>query len=130
MPVRVELIDDAIEDLERVARTGSISLFLAKLVYLEEHGKAAGLPLGRELTNWHKIVVGNRNWRIIFTTDPEETVATVWVIGDRADSECYDVARKRVAALGKTNPEAKSLASAMLRVSKLVKSEKRTKTRK
>src|SRR5712692_3158989 len=114
MPVRVDLIDEAVEDLEHAARTGSIHLFLTKLVYLEEHGEAAGLPLGRDLTNWRKIVVGDRNWRIIFTTDPEDTVATVWVIGDRADSECYDLARKRVAAHAKSDPQARTLAAAML----------------
>jgi len=67
MPVRVELIDEAIEDLMRYAETGNLPLFLKKLLHLEEAGKHAGLPLGRSLTGWRKIVVGDRNWRIIFT---------------------------------------------------------------
>ena len=48
MPVRVELIDDAVEDLARYAQTGNLLFFLKKLVRLEELGKDAGLPLGRD----------------------------------------------------------------------------------
>lgn len=89
MPVRVELIDEAVEDLIRYAETGNLPLFLKKLLRLEEVGKDVGLLLGRGLTGWRKIVVGDRNWRIIFTINLEETVATVWVIGDRDDAACY-----------------------------------------
>jgi mRNA interferase RelE/StbE len=124
MPVRVELTDEALEDLARYATTGNLPLFLKKLIRLEEVGKDAGLPLGRGLTGWRKIVVGDRNWRIIFTTDPGETVATIWVIGDRNDSACYEAALRRVEALGKSRPEAVSLAAAMFQLSEIRKSEK------
>jgi mRNA interferase RelE/StbE len=123
MPVRVELLDEAIEDLTQYATTGNLPLFLKKLIRLEEVGKDAGLPLGRGLTGWRKIVVGDRNWRIIFTTDPDEIVATVWVIGDRDDNACYDEALRRVEALGKNRPEAVSLAAAMFQLSEMRKSE-------
>jgi mRNA interferase RelE/StbE len=123
MPVRVELLDEAIEDLTQYATTGNLPLFLKKLIRLEEVGKDAGLPLGRGLTGWRKIVVGYRNWRIIFTTDPDEIVATVWVIGDRDDNACYDEALRRVEALGKNRPEAVSLAAAMFQLSEMRKSE-------
>ena len=56
MPVRVELIDEA-EDLGKYAATGNLPLFLKKLLRLEEVGKDAGLPLGRGLTGWRKIVI-------------------------------------------------------------------------
>jgi mRNA interferase RelE/StbE len=123
MPVRVELLDEAIEDLTQYATTGNLPLFLKKLIRLEEVGKDAGLPLGRGLTGWRKIVGGDRNWRIIFTTDPDEIVATVWVIGDRDDNACYDEALRRVEALGKNRPEAVSLAAAMFQLSEMRKSE-------
>src|SRR5713101_5424687 len=100
MPVRVELIDEAVDDLVRYSDSGNLPLLLKKLIRLEEVGKEAGLPLGGSLAGWRKIVVSDRNWRIIFTTNPENTVATVWVIGDRNDAECYDVAERRVRALG------------------------------
>lgn len=125
MPVRVELIEEAVADLARYAATGNLPLFLKKLIRLEEVGKDAGLPLGRGLTGWRKVVVGDRNWRIIFTVDTDETVATVWVIGDRDDNACYEEARRRVAALGQRQPEAASLAAAMFQLSEMQQSEKR-----
>src|SRR6266487_3523557 len=117
MPVRVELIAEAVEDLIRHAETGNLALFLKKLIRLEEVGKDAGLPLGGGLTGWRKIVVGDRNWRIIFTTDPQERVATVWVIGDRDDAACYEAAQRRVRAFGKAHPQAASLAAVMFQLS-------------
>ena len=71
MPVRVELIDEAAEDLARYVQSGNLPLFLKKLIRLEEVGENAGLPLGRGLTGWRKIIVGDRDWRIIFTVNPE-----------------------------------------------------------
>lgn len=127
MPIRVELIEEAVEDLRRYAETGNLPLFLKKLLRLEEVGKDAGLPLGGGLTTWRKIVVGDRNWRIIFTTDPKETVATVWVIGNRDDAQCYEDARRRVAALGRTRPEAASLAAVMFQLSEMQRASKRRK---
>lgn len=113
MPIRVELIDEAVEDLARYAASGNLPLFLKMLIRLEEVGRDAGLPLGGGLTGWRKIVVGDRSWRIIFTTDPADTVATVWVIGDRDDAACYEVAERRIRNLGKSQPRAASLAAAM-----------------
>src|SRR5260370_23284594 len=99
MPVRVELIDEAVGDLARYVETDVFPRLLAKLVRLEEVGEEAGQPLGRGLTGWRKIVVGDRDWRIIFTTNPDETAATVWGIGDRADAACYEEAQRRVGGL-------------------------------
>lgn len=124
MSVRVELTKEALDDLTRYASTGNLPLFLKKLIRLEEVGKDPGLPLGRGLTGWRKIVLGDRTWRILFTTDPEESVATVWVIGDRDDDACYEEAQRRVQVLGKSRPEATSLAAAMFQISETQKLEK------
>jgi len=129
MSVRVELTDDAVADLARYVETDVFPRLLAKLVRLEEVGKDAGQPLGRDLAGWRKIVVGDRNWRIIFTTDPDETVATVWVIGDRADDAVYAEAQSRVATLAKAQPHAASLAAVMFQLSEAQRSAKRTKRR-
>lgn len=129
MPVRVELIDEAVEDLARYATTGNLALFLKKLLRLEEVGKEAGLPLGQDLTGWRKIVVGDRTWRIIFTMNAEETVATVWVIGDRDDAACYEEARQRVRALSRTNPQAASLAAVMFELSRAERTSQQRKRR-
>ena len=129
MPVRVELIDEAVEDLVRYAEAGNLPLFLKKLIRLEEVGKDAGLPLRGDLAGWRKIIVGDRDWRIIFTTDPQDTVATVWVIGDRNDARCYEDALRRVQALGKGQPQAASLAAVMLQLIRMQKDARRTKRR-
>jgi hypothetical protein len=65
MAIRVELMEEPFEDLARYATTGNLPLFLKKLLRLEEVGRDAGLPLGRGLTGWRKIVVGDRSWPII-----------------------------------------------------------------
>jgi mRNA interferase RelE/StbE len=118
-PVRVELIREAADDLAAYAESGNLPLFFKKLVYLEEGGKDAGHPLGGALTGWRKIVVGDRNWRIVYRMSADDTVATVWVIGDRADAECYDEAQRRVQALGRSRPETLSLAATMLTLSEM-----------
>lgn len=130
MPVRVELIDDAVDDLLRYAETGNLPLFLKKLIRLDEVGKDVGRPLGGKLAGWRKIVVGDRDWRIIFTTNPEDTIATVWVIGDRSDAECYDEAQKRIREVGKGEPQVASLATVVFQLSEMQKAARRVKRRK
>lgn len=125
MPVRVEIIDEAVADILRYSRNGNLLLFLKRLVRLEEAEKDAGQPLGGGLTGWRKITVGNRNWRIIFTTNTQDTVATVWVVGDRADAACYPEAQARVAAAGKTQPHAASPAAVMIQLDQLLRSARR-----
>ena len=126
MPVRVELIAEAVADLERYSRSGNLKRFLAKLLRIEEVGADAGESLGGNLQGFRKIVVGDRNWRILFSVNKENTVATVWVIGDREDSEVYAEAASRIKQLGETEPVAESLASAMF---ELLAAKKKTKRR-
>lgn len=125
MPIRVELTDDAVDDLVRYAASGNLPLFLKKLIRLETVGKDAGLPLGGNLASFRTIVVGDRAWRIIFTTDTAETVATVLVIGDRDDAACYREAQRRLDALSVQLPETASLAAAMLQISEVQRAGKR-----
>ncbi len=127
MPVRVELTDDAQADLVGCAASGNLARFLKKLIRLEEVGKDAGLPLARGLTGWRKIVVGDRNWRIIFTMDAEETTATIWVIGDRDDAECYEEAQRRLTMTGESQPIVASLASVLVELSEMQRTSKKRK---
>jgi mRNA interferase RelE/StbE len=129
MPVRVELISEAAEDLARFAESGNLPLFFKKLLRLEEVGQDAGLPLGRGLAGWRKIVVGDRNWRIIFITNHDKTVATVWVIGDRDDAACYQEAQRRIQALGKEQPETTSLAATMFQIAELQRSARKKRSK-
>lgn len=112
MPVRVELLDDPVADLAKLAEGGKLKLFFRKLVEMEQKGLGAGEPLGRDLVGWRKVTVGNRNWRIVFRVDREEEVATVCVIGDREDGVCYEEAKRR--ADKAQNNDAASLAESMM----------------
>lgn len=116
MPVRVELVADAVADLENIAASGDLRQFLVKLVRLEAVGKDAGEPLRFELTGLRKIVVGDRNWRIIFKMSTDDTVATVWVIGDRDDSACYAEAVRRLREVENSQPEIHGFAGVVLSV--------------
>ena len=114
MSVRVELIDEAIVDLADLAESGNLKLFLKKLLEIEANGSKAGEPLGRGLVGWRKITVGNRNWRIVFRVDEDETVAMVCVIGDREDAACYEEAERRVQQI--KDADARSLAAGMMKL--------------
>jgi mRNA interferase RelE/StbE len=109
--------EDALADLEKYRESGVFRQFLAKLVRLEEQGVGVGLPLGDKLTTFRKIVVGDRDWRIIFQANREQTEATVWVIGDRGDDRCYTTALRRLEAIGDQKPQVKSLAGLLFQIS-------------
>lgn len=127
MPARIEFNDEAVEDLEKRVGAGNLHLFLKKLISLEEQGRDAGRPLGRDLTGANKIVVGDRNWRIVFTIDRSETTATVWVVGDRDDAACFELALRRMKKLARTNQEARSLAAVMFQLAERQRATKRPK---
>jgi mRNA interferase RelE/StbE len=112
MPVRVELLDEAVADLAKLSEGGKLPLFLKKLVEIEKNGAQAGAPLRKGLVGWRKLTVGNRNWRIVFRVDGAGEVATVCVIGDREDEECYHEASRR--AKEADHADAVSLAESML----------------
>ncbi len=103
-----------VNDLCDIAETDALPTFLAKLVRLEEIGKDAGSPRGRELRGFRKIVVGDRDWRIVFQMSADDASAKIWVIGDRSDSACYEEAMRRIQNLGKNHSDASSLAETML----------------
>ena len=126
MPVRVEVLEEVLTDLDAVQKTGRIKDFLAKLVRLEEEGPAVGFPLGHKgqgnLTGWFKIVVGDRNWRIVFRMRDQVT-AVVGVIGDRDDEDCYRVLATRVSA-GEPLAQTVSLAAAFVQLLRASKAKK------
>ena len=116
MGIHVRLTADACADLDRYRASGQFKRFLAKLVRLEEEGVGVGVPLGRGLTTFRKIKVGDRDWRIIFQANADETEATVWVIADRSDEQCYKLAAERLEAMGTQRPEARSLAAILYEI--------------
>ncbi|MDI2027476.1 type II toxin-antitoxin system RelE/ParE family toxin [Saccharopolyspora sp. TS4A08] len=96
---KVELTDEAREDLKEL--DGSARKQAAKaLKKLECEFELRGQPLGSRgsgnLTTFRKLVVGNRDYRIIFRVEPDGTIVVVWVIASRTDDECYELALSRL----------------------------------
>jgi mRNA interferase RelE/StbE len=52
--------------------------------------------LGGNLTGYRKLVVGRKDYRIVYRVEPDGTIAVVMVIGKRADNEAYQLALARV----------------------------------
>src|SRR5579884_610721 len=111
----VRFLDAAVEDLSRLA-PDVVTRVLKKLLLLERNPKA-GAPLGGPLTGYRKLVVGNRDWRIVYreTADGDVEVCEVWAVGARADDEVYREAAARVATMV-PGPTAHTLAQVLARL--------------
>ena len=98
---RVQLTDDALEDLRDLDGSSRKAVVKA-LAKLETCPEQRGAPLGSlpvgNLTGFRKLVVGDRDYRIVYRVDPGGDVTVVWVIARRADREVYDLAVARVRA--------------------------------
>lgn len=95
---------------------GAPLVWALKKMLLLETDPQAGEPLLGSLIGYRKLVVGNRDWRIIWrvTSDERGTmtieVAEVWAVGARSDGEVYAEMTQRVASLG-DSPVRRSLAA-------------------
>jgi mRNA interferase RelE/StbE len=96
---RVTLTEDAREDLHDLDGTARL-VVLKALKKLETEPMQRGQPLGSrargDLTSFRKLVVGNRDYRIVYRVETDGTVVVVWVIARRADDECYELALARL----------------------------------
>ncbi|THJ68436.1 type II toxin-antitoxin system RelE/ParE family toxin [Arthrobacter echini] len=95
----VQLTDDAREDL--LGLDGSArKIVLKTLLKLEDQPESRGQPLGSRktgnLTGLRKLVVGDRDYRIVYRVEDDGTVWVIWVIGRRADDEVYALALARL----------------------------------
>lgn len=96
---KVQLSAQAREDF--LDLDGSARRIVAKaLRKLEDDPQLRGQPLGSRgsgnLTTFRKLVVGDRDYRIVYRVDPDGTVVVGWVIGLRADAEAYQLALGRL----------------------------------
>lgn len=122
----IRLTDPAFEDLKRLAKSSPQALrwALKKMIMLETNPNA-GEPLVGDLINWRKLVVGDRDWRVVWrvnqATDrsPVLTIAEVWAVGARAEAEVYEEMRERIQALPR-QPQAIALADAVRQLGRLV----------
>ena len=77
---------------------------------LLERDPYAGEELHGDLIGWRKLVVGNRDWRIIWRATSDDTgaivvdIAEVWAVGARSDAAVYREMAERVALLPKNPP--------------------------
>ncbi|MEU8631618.1 type II toxin-antitoxin system mRNA interferase toxin, RelE/StbE family [Amycolatopsis sp. NPDC048633] len=96
---RVYLTDDAKEDLRDLDGSAR-KIVLKALVKLEEEPEQRGQPLGSRadgnLTTFRKLVIGDRDYRAVYRVEEDGTVVVVWVIKERADGECYELAVNRL----------------------------------
>jgi mRNA interferase RelE/StbE len=101
---RVVLTDDAKEDL-RDLDGAARKLIARKLRQFEDEPEKRGAPLGSRsssnLTTFRKIVVGDRDYRIVYRVEPDGTVCVMWVIGKRSDDEVYKAALARLKKVGR-----------------------------
>lgn len=95
----VRLTEDAREDLRDLDGAARIIVLkgLKKLrTEPEKRGTPLGSKLGGNLTTFRKLVVGDRDYRIVYRVDADGSVVVVWVIGRRTDDEVYQLAMSRL----------------------------------
>jgi len=92
----VVLTHDAVADLQRLRRSGNARAFLRELARIDADPQR-GSPLAGNLSGLRSVVVGNRQWRIVWAESDGR--ALVVAMGSRSDSAVYASAAKRIAAL-------------------------------
>ena len=122
----VRFTDPAFEDLQLMTRKGDPQVVRAALkkCLMLERDPEAGEPLKGGLIGYRKLVVGDRDWRVIWRVTHDDTgativdVAEVWAVGARSDADVYDEMAQRVKVLGR-EPHTMPLAEAIDALGKL-----------
>ena len=121
---KVWLTDPARADLDRL--DGAPLVWALKKMLLLERDPLAGEPLLGTLVGYRKLVVGNRDWRIIWRANSDQRgtftieIAEVWAVGARSDSEVYTEMTQRVGSLG-DSPVRRSLSAVLDQLGKRAK---------
>lgn len=95
-----------------------------KKTLLLERNPEAGQALHGQLIGWRKLVVGDRDWRVVWrvTHDHQDDavvdVAEVWAVGARSDQTVYAEMTARVRALP-DSPAALALTDVVERLGKV-----------
>lgn len=96
---RVVLLPEARDDLRDLDGAAQ-RIVLKGMLKLRSEPAQRGAPLGARgpgnLTGLRKLVVGNRDYRIVYDVQDDGTIVVVWVIGRRADDEVYRLAVARL----------------------------------
>lgn len=120
----VWLTDPAVDDLRRL--DGAALVWALKKLVMLERSPMAGEPLLGSLIGYRKLVVGDRDWRIVWRPTVDERgavvieVAEVWAVGARSDGEVYSEMAERVAAMPESASR-RSLAAVIAELGKYAK---------
>ena len=124
----VRLTEDAVSDLHRLHKKDpQIVRAVFKKMLLLEKSPEAGEPLLGALVGFRKLVVGDRDWRIVWriTEDasgiPILDISEIWAVGARSDGEVYDELTSRVGRLG-NNPKIRPLKDIIVQMGRLYES--------
>ncbi len=115
----VRLTDDAVEDLKGLFKADPqiVRWALKKMIQLERDPEAGEALLGG-LIGYRKIAVGDRDWRIVWRIEQDESgeylieIAEVWAVGYRKDSEVYAEISQRIADAD-DSPRTKALSDVL-----------------
>ncbi|MEV0678195.1 type II toxin-antitoxin system RelE/ParE family toxin [Actinosynnema sp. NPDC050436] len=96
---KVVLTSEAREDLRD--QDGSAGKIVLKAINKlkddpGKRGQPLGVRSGSDLTTFRKLVVGDRDYCIVYRVETDGTIVVVWVIGRRVDDECYRLAVSRL----------------------------------
>ena len=124
--VQVRFTDPAFEDLKAIARKGDPQVARAALkkCLMLERNPEAGEPLMGGLIGYRKLVVGDRDWRVVWRVTHDDSgaivvdVAEIWAFGARSDAEVDAELSYRVKALGR-DPHTVPLAESIDALGKL-----------
>jgi len=117
MASQVRLLPEAADDIRALDGSARV-LVLKALKKLETSPGSRGGPLGSksnaasDLTGFRKLVVGDRDYRVVYEVRQDGSVVIVWVVGKRADNEVYATALSRLAAYA--DPERRAILQAIL----------------
>lgn len=95
----VKLTSEAKEDLRDLDGSARkiVAKGLKKLEYEpEKRGAALGAGSSGKLSTFRKLVVGKKQYRIVYRVEEDGTVCVVWVIAERVDAVVYDLAVSRL----------------------------------
>lgn len=111
------ILTPAAQDDIRALEGSARKLVLNGLNKLKASPAQRGAPLGSrtsgDLTGLRKLVVGNRQYRIVYRVDQDESIVVVWVVGSRVDAECYNLAVARLEMYAK-RPELRAILQGIL----------------
>ncbi|MFN2494620.1 MAG: type II toxin-antitoxin system RelE/ParE family toxin [Pseudonocardiaceae bacterium] len=95
----VRLTEDArddVHDLDGAARIAVLKALKKLRTEPEKRGTPLGSKASANLTTFRKLVVGDRDYRIVYRVEPDGSVVVVWVIARRSDDEVYHLAVSRL----------------------------------